>query len=175
MKNKKLDNLQYRSLICFVYIYCHLHINMKKEDFNQTLPALHRRILLHLTSPEPFEILHNYVKSSANGDMYNMVQFQNGEDIIDISIVYHEIFEMPVLYFKVNGSLDYPGPYGDFEIHPLLDVPYLMCHPCESELFLANIADKKTLYYLTGWFGIHLQLLFPDLQLRVPSLEDEDD
>lgn len=139
---------------------------MDSVVFNHHLPELHKVILESLTADRPVTFTNNYVKSH-NGNVYNMVALTVGNDTIDLSVVYDHFFQVPVLYFRVNTALDYFSQYSELAVHLILDVPFLMVHPCETEAFIATTNPATPMDYLKSWFGINIQLVFPEILLRV--------
>lgn len=141
---------------------------MNATDFNRHLPAFHKLILDFLTSSDPLTITNNYVKTQGD-NVYNMLTLRLADDTIDLSVVFDRFFQVPVLYFRVNGAMDYLPGCGVMSIHLVLNVPFLMVHPCESEHLMATINPTTPLDYLKSWFGITVQLAFSQILLRVPS------
>lgn len=116
--------------------------------------------------------------------------------VCEFHIVYHTIYQTPVLYFRasrLDGSpvrvdehvsrLQLPGSkatstFVSMEEHPVLGTPFWFLHPCETtaamELLLKQRSDKSTADplqqqqapYLLAW----LSLVAPVTQINVLDL-----
>lgn len=140
---------------------------MDSVEFNRHLPKFHGIIVEYLTAHEPLTFNNNYVKAH-RGNLYNMLSLGVGNTTIDLSIAFDQFYHVPVMYFRVNDAVDYSSPYGYMAVHLVLDVPFLMVHPCETDVVLASTNPASPMDYLISWFGITLLLVFPHLLLRVP-------
>lgn len=144
---------------------------MDSEEFNLHLPEFHNVVLHSLTVEDSWSLINNYVKAH-RGNLYNMLTLRVGNDSIDLSIVYDHFFLVPVLYYRVNNAVDYFSQYSELAVHLILDVPYLMVHPCETDAFLATTNPSTPKEYLISWFGISIQLVFPRILLRVRDKDE---
>jgi ubiquitin-like-conjugating enzyme ATG10 len=101
--------------------------------------------------------------------------------LLEFHIVYHTIYQTPVLYFRavavdgrplpssaVTRDVQFPGSTGRstfvaVEEHPVLGTPFSFLHPCETaaamqllqaQLRPAATAEKKMPRYLASWLSL---------------------
>lgn len=141
---------------------------MEKEGFIRTVGVFNQILIEHLRGAVDFKILHNYVKSYHNGK-YISLGFYSAGDTTDLIISYDEFFQTPVLYYRVNGTVENHNPHCVVDIHPLLESPYIYVHPCETKSLMESIKATTMLETLISWFGIFIELVNPTIQLRVPQ------
>lgn len=120
-------------------------------------------LISHLSSKSPVTFVNNYVKPR-----YIFTSLLHNSTTIDFTISYDDFYRVPVLHFRTNGLVNCENKYCTVDMHPILQLPYIMIHPCETALLMETIGPKSPVEYLCSWFGIHFGLIFPDIELRVP-------
>jgi len=135
------------------------------SDFNDILVAFNTILVNHIN----FSVLHNYVRNSNLGK-YIFLSLGHGDETWDLTVCYDAFYQVPVLFFLVNGQLD-ARENSMVEIHPILQTPYQMVHPCETSDIM-NSLGKLGLEYLISWFGIHIGAVLDEIELRVNSIDN---
>lgn len=137
--------------------------SLSQNEFNSVLKNFNTLLVEYLNVP----ISHNYIKDSTAGKyIYSIVETKEGPIFFTVS--YDKFYQVPVLYFQKNGQLK-PSANCVVDIHPILQSPFLMVHPCETKTLMEELDCKDPLDFLICWFGIHIEQVSKEIQLRVPK------
>lgn len=144
---------------------------MKLLDFdayNAALPNFNVLLVNHIN----VHINNNYVREFHDGK-YIFSNVTTDEGDLTFTISYDRFYQVPVLHFVKNGQLKQSGN-SVVDIHPIMQTPYQMVHPCETQSIMGEIACPSSIQYLVCWFGIHIEQTNTGVQLRVPTMEGDD-
>lgn len=114
-------------------------------------------------------VKNSYVRDCQLG-RYIFMCLCTSEGILDLTISYDSFYQVPVIYFLLNGQL-LPYRSSLVEIHPILQSPYQMLHPCETQDLMATTNCESAIDFLVSWFGLHIEQIVAEIQLRVPSVQ----
>lgn len=138
--------------------------SLSQEEFDSILKKFNSLLIEYLNVP----ISHNYIKDSAAGKyIYSNVETKEG--LVVFTVSYDKFYQVPVLFFQKNGQLK-PSANCVVDIHPILQSPYLMVHPCETKTLMEELDCKDPLDFLMCWFGTHIEQISTEIQLRVPKV-----
>lgn len=133
------------------------------SEFNNCLPAFNTLLINNINVP----VTNNYVRNSRLGK-YIVVILTISEGSLTVTVSYDSFYQVPVLFFLKNNQLDRHSK-SMVEIHPILQTPYQMVHPCETQDIMDSLASQSGLEYLSRWFGIHIGEVCGEIELRVPT------
>lgn len=141
---------------------------MDLVQFNHSLPAFNTLLVEHLHSKKPLHIENNYVRST-NGVRFSYTRLVCDGQAIQFTVSYDQFYQVPVLFFRCNDSVACSNKNCIVEMHPTLQSPYLLLHPCESAALMKDVLEGEAdgTEYLVVWFGLHFSELFPEIQLRI--------
>lgn len=146
-------------------------LHMNYEDFSLALPQFNRILVDYLAAPCDFEIINNYVKESSVSD-FCLTSVKLGNDTVTFTVSFDRLYEVPVFHVTYNGGLEAPVDHRKYlcvEFHHILQMPYLMLHPCETAETMKSVGLSGT-QFLVSWFGLEVgRASF--FELRVPSSE----
>lgn len=136
---------------------------MDQESFSRNLAGFSTILVDHINCP----VQNSYVRASSLGNyLFLSVETTNGT--LDLTVHYDSFYQVPVLYYLKNKQLKMEeGALVD--IHPILQSPYQMVHPCETQEIMASVGWNSEVDYLIRWFGIHIEQVLTEIQLRVPT------
>lgn len=141
---------------------------MNNTQFLETADVFNRLLVEHLHCQQPWSLLHNYVRRVGDSKyIFSNLKLNNTD--VELVISYDEFYQTPVLYYRIDKQVNHSNPYSVVDIHPLLLCPYLYIHPCETASLMQSVKPMSPLEYMISWFGIFVELIFPAIQLRVPS------
>lgn len=136
---------------------------MDANSFNEVLPQFNSILVSHINK----KVLNNYVRDSPLG-RYIFLSVETSNGPVDLTVSYDAFYQVPVFFYLVNGHLD-TSRGNIVEMHPILQTPYQMVHPCETASTMSYTKWKGALQYLVIWFGLYVENVLTELQLRVPS------
>lgn len=137
---------------------------MNPTTFSQALEVLYSS-LSTLDSDSLCNIRNCYIN---NRDLsrYIHMTIEKDNTSMDLVLSYDQFYKVPVLHFRVNGKVECSFEYAQLDIHPILQSPYAMLHPCETDAFMKT-THLEGLAYLVFWFNYQMSLLQTGVQLRV--------
>lgn len=153
---------------------------MNKDQFENSITQFNKILVNHLSG----SIVRNYVRSSSISSFIYMKviprressdepesinESENKEKSTEFTIHYDAFYTVPILSFRVDQQLTRTNTYTGVDIHPILQIPYLYMHPCETQAIMDTIPTEDAVEYLKKWLGIVLSVVLPDLELRIPT------
>lgn len=151
---------------------------MDLAEFNNHIEQFGNILLDRLTSHNPVDISNTYVKQ-VHGFKYIYLSLDiwelddtdsNGNSIsktntIEMTVSFDPFYLVPVLHFRVDGTVAYSSKYTAIDIHPIFHTPYLVVHACETQNTMGP-TGLLGIEYLTLWFALQMTMVLPQLQLR---------
>lgn len=154
---------------------------MNLAEFNNHIEQFADILLNRLTSSHnPVDISNTYVKQ-VNGSKYIYLNLEICEldetetgscgnsisktKTIELTISFDPFYQVPVLHFRVDGTVTYSSKYTAIDIHPIFHTPYIVVHACETHNTMGS-TGLLGIEYLTLWFALQMTMVLPQLQLR---------
>lgn len=138
-------------------------MTMDAAGFNASLPSFNTLLLNSLSGPQ-LAIENNYVRSQHN-QRYSYTRLRSGARTVDFTVCYDAFYMVPVLHFRHNDSVEFEDSRCVVDMHPLLHLPFVLLHPCETRAVMESVGGEGV-EYLVRWFGLHFSGIFPEIQLR---------
>lgn len=138
---------------------------LSNSEFSDNLLAFNAILSNYINVP----VSNTYVRNSRLGK-YAFLSLTTSEGELAVTVSYDSFYQVPVLFFLKNGQLDLDNR-NMVEMHPILQTPYQMVHPCETRDVMDSLGSQSGLEYLVRWFGIHIGEVLAEIELRVPTAQ----
>lgn len=153
-----------------------------KVDFNDSIDDFSSALLQDLVINQVKPDIINFFKNQ----YYVLVNLQYEKLLIDFTISYHDIYQVPIAYFRVYDQVtastlwtfeslasscqklgfDTKVPV-NIEPHHILQQSWWMVHPCETKLYMSQFDLDDLIQYMVMWWSIYgLSGVFRNIILR---------